>query len=115
MCTLSQNVISVEVSAAPSLEDKNRVRSRLNEADTIVFTNYYNHKSASNYYDFIMELHKTGKKIILISNTVYELTNPPEISTVIVVGTPAGRENLKAAAELLYGKIKATGKLPVKN
>jgi len=104
MCELSQNVNSVEISAAPSKEEKNRVRARLNEADTIVFTNYYNHKSPFRYNNFITELYKMGKKIILISNTVYELTNPPELPTVIVVGTPAGRENLKAAAELLYGK-----------
>jgi len=101
----SSNVNSVEISAAPSNEEKNRVRARLNEAETIVFTNYYNHKSPFKYNDFIMELYKMGKKIILISNTVYELTNPPGLPTVIVVGTPAGRENLKAAAGLLYGKI----------
>ncbi|MCL2759248.1 MAG: hypothetical protein FWD22_03465 [Treponema sp.] len=109
MCEHSQNVTSVEVSASPSLEDKERVRVRLNEADTVVFTNYYDHKSASNYYDFLIELYKEGKKVILVSNTVYELTNPPGLSTVVVVGTPSGRENLKAAAELLYGKI-TTGK-----
>ncbi|MCL2880662.1 MAG: hypothetical protein FWF29_10480, partial [Treponema sp.] len=55
-----------------------------------------------------------GKKVILISNTVYELTNPPDISTVVVVGTPAGRENLKAAAGLLYGKISASARTPLK-
>jgi hypothetical protein len=115
MCELSPNVSSVEISTTPSEEDKNRVRSRLGEADTVVFTNYYNHKSPSNYNDFIKEISGMGKKVILVSNTVYELTNPPDIPSVIVVGTPAGRENLKAAAELLYGKISATGKLPVKN
>jgi beta-N-acetylhexosaminidase len=114
MCGLSQNVSSVEISTTPSEEDKNRVRSRLNEADTVVFTNYYNHKSPANYNDFIKELSSMGKKIILVSNTVYELTNPPDIPCIIVIGTPAGRENLKAAAELLYGKINASGKLPLK-
>jgi beta-N-acetylhexosaminidase len=115
MCELSENVNSVEIATTPSNEDIERVRSRLNEADTVVFTNYYNHKSPSNYNEFIGELYKMGKKVILISNTVYELTNPPEISTVIVVGTPAGCENLKTAAELLYGKINASAKLPLKN
>jgi len=106
MCEFSQNVDSVEISASPSEEEKNRVCLRLimENYETIVFTNYYDHKSASNYCDLITELYKTNKKIILVSNTIYELTNPPEISTVIVVGTPAGRENLKAAAELLFGK-----------
>ncbi|MCL2440543.1 MAG: hypothetical protein FWD14_02260 [Treponema sp.] len=102
MCKFSQNVNSVEISASPSKKDKDRVRLRLKEAETIVFTNYYNHKSPLNYNDFIIELYKSGKKIILVSNTVYELTNPPELPAVIVVGTAAGQENLKAAAELLY-------------
>ncbi|MCL2801119.1 MAG: hypothetical protein FWD28_05110 [Treponema sp.] len=105
MCKFSQNVNSVEITAAPSKADKKRVYSRIKEADTIVFTNYYNHKSPFKYNDFIVELYRMGKKIILISNTVYELTNPPELPTVIVVGTAAGQENLKAAAELLYGKV----------
>ena len=114
MCEFSQNVNSVEISTTPSEEDKNRVRARLGEAGTVVFTNYYNHKSPSNYNDFIREIHRMGKKVILVSNTVYELTNPQEIPAVIVVGTPAGRENLKAAAELLYGKISADAKNPLK-
>jgi beta-N-acetylhexosaminidase len=56
MCELSPNVSSVEISTTPSEEDKNRIRSRLGEADTVVFNNYYNHKSPSNYNDFIKEL-----------------------------------------------------------
>jgi beta-N-acetylhexosaminidase len=114
MCALSPNVVSVEIPSTPSEEDKGRVRARLGEAGTVVFTNYYNHKSPSNYNDFIEELHRMGKKVVLVSNTVYELTNPPCIPTVIVVGTPAGRENLKAVAELLYGKFEATAKSPLK-
>ena len=115
MCELSTMVNSVEISNTPSRQDEDRVRLRLGEADTVVFTNYYNHKSPSNYNDFISEIRGMGKKVILISNTVYELTNPQDISTVVVVGTPAGRENLKAAAELLYGKISATARTPLKN
>ena len=114
MCRISPNVASVEIATIRSKEDENRVRVRLGEADTVVFTNYYNHKSPSNYNDLIMEIHNAGKKVILVSNTVYELTNPPDISAVIVTGTPAGRENLKATAELLYGKIAAVGKSPIK-
>ena len=115
MCKISDNVYSVEISTTPSEEDKNRIRVRLAEADTVVFTNYYNHKSPSNYNDFIMELQGLGKKIILLSNTIYELTNPPGIPAVVVLGTPAGKENLNAAAKLLYGKISATAKMPLKN
>ena len=115
MCKFSHNVSSVEIATTPSPEDMERVRSRLGEAETIVFTNYYNHKSPANYNDFITELHKMGKKVILLSNTVYELTNPQEIPAVVVIGTPAGRENLQAVAELLYGKITASARFPLKN
>ncbi|MCL2043158.1 MAG: hypothetical protein FWG89_03365 [Treponema sp.] len=114
MCTISPNVHSVEISTTPSEEEINRVRARLGEADTVVFTNYYNHKSPSNYNDFIEEIHRSGKKLILVSNTVYELTNPPGVPTVIVAGTPAGRENLNVIAQILYGNINATAQSPLK-
>lgn len=114
MSACSDNVVSVEIPSVPSNEAKERVRLRLAEADTVVFTNYYNHKSPSSYNDFIMEISNMGKKVILVSNTVYELTNPPGISAVVVAGTPAGRENLKAVARLLYGKMKAGARSPIR-
>jgi len=112
MCKLSENVGSVETKYRPSEDDKARIMRRLDEADVIVTTNYYYHKSASAITDLVKEIQKCGKPLIVVTNTPYPVAADSDFPTVIVSFNPGGRENMKAIAEILYGKLKPTAKLP---
>ncbi len=113
LCNLSNNVGSVEIPYVPSESDYERVFRRMHEADVIVATNYYYHKMAVTNTDFVRQLKKYGKPMVVITNTPYKFGAPDDIKTVIVSFNPGGRENLRAVAEVAYGKLKSTAKLPI--
>jgi beta-N-acetylhexosaminidase len=113
MCKLSPNVGSVEVPILPGPADHQRVLRRVHEAEVIVATNYYYHKAAATMTDLVRQLHGFCKPVIVITNTPYDRAAPKDFPTVVTVFT-AGRENLRAAVEVIYGKLKPTAKMPVK-
>ncbi len=114
MCRLSDNVGSVEVAYQPTENDQARIMRRLDEAEVIVTTNYYYHKAASAITDLVKEIQKCGKPMVVVTNTPYPVAADPEFGTVIASFNPGGMEQLKAVAEVLYGKLKPTAKMPVK-
>jgi beta-N-acetylhexosaminidase len=109
----SPNVGSVEIPNLPTKHDWERVLKRVDEADIIVSTNYYYHKAAASNSDLIREIQKTGKPVVVISNSPYEKAAPDDLPTIITIFTAGGRENLRAAVRVLYGKHKSTAKIPV--
>ena len=114
MCRLSGNVCSVEIGEAPSEDDARRVMRRLGEAETVVATNYYYHKAATTGSDSIRRIVQAGKKVIVVTNTPYEFGAPRDLPTVIVVFHPGAREHLRAAAQVLYGKLTPAARPPVR-
>lgn len=104
---------SVEIENVPGAADRERVRRRLHEADVIVTTNYYYHKAAASISDLITEMQATGKPVIVIANTPYAFAAPPEFPTVITVFNPGSRDHLRAAADMIYGNLRATARTPV--
>jgi beta-N-acetylhexosaminidase len=116
MCAISDRVGSVEIENVPSPADKERVRRRLAEDqyDVIVTTNYYYHKAAAAIPDVVDLCLATGKPVVVVTNTPYEFGVNPKYPTVLTCFQPGGRENLRAVAQIVYGQLKATARLPVK-
>lgn len=113
LCKYSDNVSSVEIPNSPTEIDRERILRRIDEADIIVTTNYYYHKTAKAISDLVREL-KQSKPVIVITNTPYEFGAPDDFKTVIVSFNPGGRECLDAVAKVIYGDIKPTASLDVK-
>lgn len=113
VCRMTDKVGSVEIGNTPSQGDIERVRRRMHEADVVITTNYWYHKAASSITDLVREMQQTGKPVIVIANTPYEFSAPADISTVLAVFNPGSREHLRAAVEIIYGKLQPTAKLPV--
>lgn len=113
MCRISNKTGSVEIANTPSQADIDRVRHRMHEADVIVTTNYWYHKAASSISDLVREMIQTGKPVIVIANTPYEFSAPAEFPTVLTVFNPGSRDHLRAAVEVIYGKLEATAVCPV--
>lgn len=112
MCKCSENVASVEIPNTPTEEDRKRILRRIEEADVIVTTNYYYHKTASAISDLVREM-KTYKPVIVVTNTPYEFGSPKDFGTVITSFNPGGRECLEAVAKIIYGELEATAKLDI--
>ncbi len=109
------NVGQIEIENIPGDSDRARIRRRLesDDFDIIVTTNYYYHKAAAAIGDIVRELMQTGKPVVVVTNTPYEFGAEPDFPSVVVCYQPGGREHMKAVANMLFGKVKSTGKPPV--
>lgn len=108
----SDQIGCVEIPNTPTQADYDRVRRRVEEADLIVSTNYYYHKTGSAISDFIREL-MAQKPVVVVSNTPYAFGAPEDFGTVITCFNPGGRECMNAVARLLFGTLNPTAKLDV--
>lgn len=107
---LSDSVGCVEIPNTPTEHDYDRVRRRMDEADIIVSTNYYYHKTGSAISEFIREMAEK-KPVVVVSNTPYAFGAPEEFGTVVTSFNPGGRECMSAVARLLFGALEATARL----
>jgi len=114
MCLHSDNVMSVEIPYVPGEADIKRVLRRVPEAQVIVATNYYYHKAASSISNFVRQIQRQNPNLIVVTNTPYEFGAPADFPTVIASFNPGGKEQLQAVAEVIFGKLKPTAKLPIK-
>lgn len=112
MCKRSNCVGSVEIPFVPRAQDRERIFRRLDQADTIVMTNYYYHMATVSITELVREVMATGRKVIVVTNTPYEFGAPSDFPTVVVCFNPGGPENMAAVANAIYGKLKPTAKLP---
>ena len=96
----SSNIGMVETQMAFTEDDRKRVLARLDEVDTIVVTNYY-YRRDSDGCDFVKELHKTGKKMVVVTNNPYPHIAAPEYGT-IVLSYGNGPESMKEIAKMLF-------------
>jgi beta-N-acetylhexosaminidase len=110
----SENISVVAVNEKMTEDDKNAVRKRLNEAELVVCTSYYNYRSHANMIPCLEELRTAGKQMIVLSNTPYSQFGVPDwVDAALISFCPGGREHMCAAADILFGKQPATAKLPV--
>jgi len=100
----SDNVGVVETRMVFSDEDRQRVKSRYDQADVIIVTNYFNRRQ-SDGNDFVKEIHGWGKPVIVVTNSPYPFTVQPEYSTVILT-YGCSPESLEETAKLIFGKSK---------
>jgi len=116
MCENSENVGSVEIENIPSAKDRERLERRLNDNDydVIVCTNYYYHKVAKAIGDIVHRCIKTGKPVVVVASTPYTFASEPDFKTVLACFQLAGKENMRAVSDILFGKLNPIAKLPVK-
>lgn len=113
MSRYSDHVGCVEIPNTPGEADYDRVRRRIGEADLIVATNYYYHKTASAISPFIRELMEK-KPVAVVTNTPYPFGAPEDFGSVVVSFNPGGRECMNAVARILFGHLEATARLDIR-
>lgn len=103
MLKKSDDVYAVETTMKYSEDDRKRVYERMNEADIIVITNYFDRRSPESGNSFVKELHeKTDKPIVVLTNSPYPFTVLPEYKTVIC-SYSSSVESSKEIANKIFG------------
>jgi beta-N-acetylhexosaminidase len=116
MVAHNQNLILVDTDFAANEEELNECLELAKQVDLVVMTNYYARivKTGNNRL-LVKKLKEMGKKVVVVTNFPYVEGTTVEADAVICnfSGTP---DSIKAAVELMYGKIKQSPKtkLPIK-
>ena len=114
MVEQSRNIYCVDTKFKATKKDVDFLMDYVDEVDVIVATNYYWRLCPANNTDLIRKLIARGKKVIVVTNCPYELGAVPEASTVIC-NYSVTPESLKAAARMVYGKLKSQGQWMLKH
>lgn len=96
----SSNVSMVEVNVLPTQSDIERVEARLDEADVIVATNYYDRrvKIDNKLLDMLTKL---NKPLIVVTNSPFPSTVSNEYDTVIVT-FGSSPESIEALSDIIF-------------
>lgn len=113
MCRHSDNVATVLVNETVTREDQRAVMARLDWAEVIVVTGYYNYRSRNELRPFLMPILEAAKvPVVVVSNTPFEQFGAPDVArNVIISFCPSGRESIRAVADTLFGKLIPTASL----
>ncbi|MEX0332019.1 MAG: glycoside hydrolase family 3 protein [Puniceicoccaceae bacterium] len=108
------NCVYLEVALRADEEDEKRLQTLTQKYDTIVFVSNYGRGVGSNRKQLEELLRQEGKTVIVVTNTPYGLSIPPEAENVLLsVGYT--KECMQAVADHLFADGPANGILPVAN
>ena len=109
---MNRNADYLEVKYTHDEADKERIRQKAPLYDTIVVTNFYNRGTALNRdtIDYLLSL--PDKRIVLVTNTPYEMTIPSACPTVVLTFS-AGPDSMQVVADTLFGNALPQGEWPI--
>jgi beta-N-acetylhexosaminidase len=116
MVEYTQNMILVDTEFAATEEEIAECLELAKQVDLVVMTNYYARivKSGNNRL-LVKKLKEAGKKVVVVTNSPYVegTTAEADVAVCNFSGTP---DSIRAAAGMLFGKIKQNPKmkLPIK-
>lgn len=110
----SRSLTYLETGYTYDEEDLERIEKKMERFDTVVITNYFTRGKRSNTEKVEELAARKGKKVILITNTPYELTIPKNVDTVILTFTTTVH-SIEVVAGTLFGEIQPQGEMPVTN
>lgn len=107
------NVSYLETAYTLDSQDIENIRRRVKAFDTIIITNFYIRGKLSNN-EMVRELCKDkAKKVILVTNTPYEVLSIPAEADTVIVTFATSPDNIEATAGVIFGGIRAEGEWPI--
>lgn len=116
MVNHSQNLILADTGFCAFEDEIAECLELAKQADLVVMTNYYARiVKAGNNRLLVKKLKKAGHTVVVVTNTPY-VEGTTEEADVVVCNFSATPESIRAAADLLFGKVKPspTTRCPVK-
>ena len=95
--------------------DKTAIMARARDYDLLVITSYFLRGKLSNREWLEGFLADCKTPAVIVTNTPFEEISIPKNARNVVITFATSPANVKAMAEVLFGKCKAEGKMPVKN
>lgn len=95
--------------------DKTAIMARARDYDLLVITSYFLRGKLSNREWLEGFLADCKTPAVIVTNTPFEEISIPKNARNVVITFATSPANVKATAEVLFGKCKAEGKMPVKN
>ena len=89
--------------------------ARARDYDLLVITSYFLRGKLSNREWLEGFLADCKTPAVIVTNTPFEEISIPKNAHNVVITFATSPANVKATAEVLFGKCKAEGKMPVKN
>jgi beta-N-acetylhexosaminidase len=114
LCEFSNELSYIETSMCCTPEQEALILQHLDRFDLIIVTSWYYRDQIGSNVNLLQKLVKTGKKIIAVGDTPYEsLSLPKEIGTAVVQFgiTP---NNIRATAEIIFGKAQPKAVWPIR-
>lgn len=95
--------------------DKTAIMARARDYDLLVITSYFLRGKLSNREWLEGFLADCKTPAVIVTNTPFEEISIPKNARNVVITFATSPANVKATAEVLFGKCEAEGKMPVKN
>ena len=113
-CTkYNKNIAYLETSYTFDEEDIENIRRRIKDFDTIVVTNFYVRGKLANN-EIIKEIAgDKSKKVILVTNTPYEVLSIPKEADSVIITFATSPANIEVTAGVLFGEIIPEGEWPI--
>ncbi len=108
----SLNVVNVDTEFCATDAQRQTVMSLLDRVDAVVMTNYVFRVEPRNNSDLVGAVAKSGKPLVVITNTPYPSGAAPAAPTVLCTYSMAP-PSLRAAADLVYGIATSRGSWPL--
>jgi len=108
----SLNVVNVDTEFCATDEQQQTIMSLLDEVDAVVMTNHVFRVEPENNTDLVRAIAKSGKPLVVITNSPYPTGATPAAGTVVCTYSMAP-PSLRAAADLVYGIASSRGSWPL--
>ena len=109
----SDNVGVIETEMVYTDNDRDRIQRRIEEADIIIITNYYDRRvGEGNTNRFIESLQAKGKTVIVLTNSHYPMTVSDSFKTVICT-YGVSSQSLSEASKIIYDDSSGSVQLTV--
>src|SRR5690554_3085929 len=109
----NKNTVYLETAYTWDEEDKYNIGKQIKQYDTIIITNFYMRGKSANTGMLAKICKNKNKKIIVVTNTPYELSIPTAAETVVVTFATSP-DNMEITAGTIFGKITPGGKWPLR-
>jgi len=114
MLDQSRNMINMDTEFGATEDETQLALSLLPEVDVVVMTNLYWRIYPKNNAALVRAIHAAGKPLIVVTNNPYPMGATDEADAV-VCAYGCVPTCLRAAAEIIYGKIKPRGSWPLRH
>jgi hypothetical protein len=109
---IAPNVYGVEITG-DTPDTRKRISRRLPEADVVVITSWLGHRAGARTLKLCRWLEKKGIPMVVITDSPYPLIGIGQDAPTIINIYSGNPESLRVAGEILFGKRKARGRMPV--